>query len=111
MRLSVFFARLGYLLADDNAEYDVERQINSCQAVLEQQNFLLDHYSRTLLEQAQQVRQCRRPAEDWVVDKNGHCIKVFLVITLIALTNHNLKKRRTNHGTMLLSVVRKKEGS
>ncbi|CBY39892.1 unnamed protein product [Oikopleura dioica] len=65
MRLSIFFARLGYLLAEDHAEHDDEHEITSCQALLEQQN-------------SEQVRQCRRPAEDWVVDKNGHCVKVFL---------------------------------
>ena len=86
MRLSLFFARLGFLLADDHAEHaqhDDEHEITSCQAVLEQQNVLLGHYSRTLMEQSEQVRQCRRPAEDWVVDKNGHCVKVFLVGLLI----------------------------
>lgn len=79
MRLSIFFARLGYLLAEDHAEHDDEHEITSCQALLEQQNVLLGHYSRILLDQSEQVRQCRRPAEDWVVDKNGHCVKVFLV--------------------------------
>jgi len=52
MRLSIFFARLGYLLAEDHAEHDDEHEITSCQALLEQQNVLLGHYSRTLLDQS-----------------------------------------------------------
>ena len=111
MRLSLFFARLGCLLADDHAEHEDEHEITSCQAVLEQQNVLLGHYSRTLMEQSEQVRQCRRPAEDWVVDKNGHCVKVFLVGSLIILSEYNLCKRHINRGTTLWSVVRKKGGN